>query len=63
MSPVHGAPFCIIGIILEEQMIFAFIGRKAVRVIDPADPSGHMEKRKFILCVRQIFLFKFPRSL
>ena len=47
MSPVHRTPLRIIGVVLEKQMIFALIRRKAVGVIDPTDTACQMEQRLF----------------
>ena len=43
MAPVHGPPLHIVGMILVKEVIFAFIGRKAVGIVDPADGGGDME--------------------
>ena len=58
VSPVHGAPFGVVGVVLEKQMIFALVGGKAVGVVDPADAAGHMESRLIGLGIRQILFFK-----
>ena len=63
MSPMHRAPFGVIRIILKEEMIFSLVRCKAVRIIDPADPAGHMEIRQFGLGIFQILLLKISRLL
>ena len=46
VAPVHGAPVCPVGVVLEKQMIFPPIDRKAVRVVDPADAARQMKRRQ-----------------
>ena len=45
MSPVHGPPDRVVGIVLIKEMIFTLIDRKTVGVIHPADTRHHMKKR------------------
>ena len=63
VTPVHGAPAGVIGVILEKQMVLPFIGRKAVGVVDPADAAGHVELRQFILGIGKVFFFEIAGPL
>ena len=42
VAPVHGAPHRLIGVILVEQVVFAFVIREAVGVVHPADVRGQV---------------------
>ena len=42
VAPVHGAPYRLVGVILVEQVVLAFIIREAVGVVHPADVGGQV---------------------
>ena len=42
MSPVHGTPLVLIGIILVKQMVFSLIEGKSVGIVDPSSGACHM---------------------
>ncbi len=48
MAPMHRAPAGRIGMILEKQMIFPLVDRKAVGVIHPTDGGCDVERRTFL---------------
>ena len=48
MSPVHGTPIWIIGMILVKKMVFSFIIRESIRVVQPAHSGRKMEFRTIL---------------
>ena len=63
MTPVHGAPFGIVGVILMEQMVFPFVGGKAVGIVDPADGGSDMEAGQLRSHIGAVFFLKIPGAL
>ena len=63
MAPVHGAPFHIVGMILIKQVIFPFVGCKAVGIVDPADSAGDMELWQLRSHIGAVFFLKIPGAL
>lgn len=45
MPPVHRSPYGIIGMVLVEQMIFALIIAKAIRIVHPTDHRRQVDQR------------------
>ena len=63
MTPVHGAPLHIIGMVLEKEVIFAFIRGEAVGIVDPADGGSDMEAGQLRSHIGAVFLLKIPSAL
>ena len=61
VTPVHGPPFGVVGMILVEQVIFTLIYGKTVGIVDPAYAAGQVETGLFRhVDKRVVFRFKFP---
>ena len=46
VTPVHGAPLGIVGVILKKQMVLPLVGGKAVGIVHPAHTGGQVERRQ-----------------
>ena len=46
VTPVHGSPLGIVGIVLKKQMVLPLVGGKAVGIVHPAHTGGQVERRQ-----------------
>lgn len=68
MSPVHVLPLALVGVVLVEEVVFAVVENKAVRVVDPAPAGREVELRAVLFAVEAVLsgdpvrLIDFPES-